>query len=248
MASICRLCGEEKKLIKAHIFPKWIFSIIKEETDYLVVLSDDGSRPKRSRIGAYDPNILCKSCDNSFSNFENYAKEFFTSQLSVSKSYKSGKKFVGVSTIDEFDYEKLTKFVASLLFKSSISSREGFEKISIGDKYLHQMKQILTNECFSKTDPLCFNMVRFRPTPDIPNVEKSFVSPSPFRDKGIKWIMLRILDWQVRVKLDKRKAPAILEPYLMKKGRPLDILVGDYKDTKEFKLAEELVMLGTSIK
>lgn len=75
---ICQLCGEERQLIKAHIFPKWIFEKIKRGEDRLLGLSSKGGFPKRSRQGLYDGGILCSSCDNSFSTSENYAKFFLS--------------------------------------------------------------------------------------------------------------------------------------------------------------------------
>lgn len=58
---ICKFCGQEKKLIKAHIIPKKFYLDYKNE-QYMGV--DALSRKfKIQQNGAYDKNILCSDCD-----------------------------------------------------------------------------------------------------------------------------------------------------------------------------------------
>lgn len=69
---ICQLCLKEKKLIKAHIFPDFLYKYIFEEKHKLQLLSFDKTvkenhkkiQGKTIYTGEYDEDILCKDCDN----------------------------------------------------------------------------------------------------------------------------------------------------------------------------------------
>ena len=66
---ICKWCNEDKKLIKAHIYPRYFY----EGFGYLIGKNE---RPVRCRQGIYDPGILCENCDrNVLGVFDQYAKD-----------------------------------------------------------------------------------------------------------------------------------------------------------------------------
>ena len=76
---LCQLCREEKKLIKAHIIPEFMYQDSYEDGKMLEFLgidlkdADEG-KVKYRRKGIYDNSILCKDCDNGILNvFDNYA-------------------------------------------------------------------------------------------------------------------------------------------------------------------------------
>ena len=61
LKNTCKFCGQEKKLIKAHIIPKNFYLDYKKE-QYMSVDSLSG-KFKIQQNGAYDKNILCSDCD-----------------------------------------------------------------------------------------------------------------------------------------------------------------------------------------
>ena len=76
---LCQLCREEKKLIKAHMIPEFMYQDSYEDGKMLEFLgidlkdADEG-KVKYRRKGIYDNSILCKDCDNGILNvFDNYA-------------------------------------------------------------------------------------------------------------------------------------------------------------------------------
>ncbi len=66
----CNLCGEHKKLIKAHIIPQFLFK------EHYLCCSPPFPYPIKSRIGTYDSNILYAKCDNDvIGKFDDFACE-----------------------------------------------------------------------------------------------------------------------------------------------------------------------------
>lgn len=64
----CLLCGKNKELCEAHVFPKWYFKALypndRIEGKSLVMISDSQNYTKRKRDGIKDNNILCNECDS----------------------------------------------------------------------------------------------------------------------------------------------------------------------------------------
>lgn len=63
---ICKGCGSDKKLIKAHIIPESFFAGLKTPGNHLLMVSDTLKYPKRAPLGPYDKEILCHDCEQVF--------------------------------------------------------------------------------------------------------------------------------------------------------------------------------------
>lgn len=88
---ICKFCGQEKKLIDAHIIPK-NFYLMRKKDRYLSINSKTCKYTIQQK-GGYDSNILCGDCDNHilgefdkegyrilFSDFSKYKYEYLHPQ------------------------------------------------------------------------------------------------------------------------------------------------------------------------
>ncbi len=60
--SVCKFCGQKKKLIGAHIIPKHFYLNYKNE-DYQL-LDPFNCKCNAQQSGAKDKTILCSDCDN----------------------------------------------------------------------------------------------------------------------------------------------------------------------------------------
>ncbi len=130
---ICKFCGEEKELIKAHIIPKGWYIGLKDKDRYLSVITGTG-KYTISQNGGYDSNILCRECDNHMlGEFDkegyrvlrdNFSKYNYLVTFPECKLYQ----------LDEvnFDYYKLRKFFISILWRASVSKREEWQGINLG--------------------------------------------------------------------------------------------------------------------
>jgi hypothetical protein len=131
----CRLCNLEKHLIKAHIFPDFLYKnlnlyvpdkkgqgrvhkAIKKENKFEY---NDKGLP----TGIYDSNILCLECDNYLNQeFENYSKRILFDEIF--------EQLVGQNDFKIFtqiDYTKFKLFILSIFWKASIS--EHFKGINL---------------------------------------------------------------------------------------------------------------------
>lgn len=145
MIGSCRLCGKEKRLIKkSHIIPDFMYRELYDKKHRIYTLIVDAAKrklvKKRFRFtGEYQGGLLCKKCDNKLlGSFESYGSKFL-----YGGNFKKGEDLVmkdfvtadGLSftEIQNASYEKLKLFLLSILWRCSISDREGFSEISLGE-------------------------------------------------------------------------------------------------------------------
>lgn len=140
---ICKLCGEEKPLIKAHIFPDWGFRFLKEE-NHLIML-DSNLKDRKLQSGFWDTNILCADCDGvTIGKLDTYAKRFFGQDFSllIQIFTESGRKSEKTYHIKDFDFDKLFLFLVSLLWRASVTELPSFKNTKLG-KYEEVAKQMI---------------------------------------------------------------------------------------------------------
>lgn len=138
---ICKFCGQEKKLIDAHIIPK-NFYLMRKKDRYLSINSKTCKYTIQQK-GGYDSNILCGDCDNHilgefdkegyrilFSDFSKYKYEYLQPQR--------------IYQLDNscYDYRKLRKFFISILWRASITKLEEWSNINL-DGYEKKAFEIL---------------------------------------------------------------------------------------------------------
>ncbi|MGD9637758.1 MAG: hypothetical protein AB7U85_01705 [Alphaproteobacteria bacterium] len=133
----CFLCGEDKKLIKAHIIPEKYFTKTKKLQK---IYSYDGDYPKKNRIGVYDNEILCSDCDGKLGKYDEYSYEvLFNLEKFICERDKNGIK------VKNIDSNKLKLFYLSIIWRAHISKRPEFKKIDLGEKYSKIIKNSLLN-------------------------------------------------------------------------------------------------------
>lgn len=166
MVGICKFCNQEKCLCKAHIIPKWAYRKLypnnKIEGEALIMLSIDDKTKKRSPQGAYDPNILCKECDNSFSKYEAYAEQTLTEENLITIKLSSGKYLYKLKSNPKPDY--LAYFFYGILYKLTITKIELYKHLIWPPDISEQLKQLLhKNPQISKEFP--FYITKYKDDP-----------------------------------------------------------------------------------
>lgn len=152
----CKLCQQERKLIKAHILPKFLYEKMKDEKNSFLSVAYDiknfkNHKVKKVQMEDYDPNILCSDCDNRIfgTNYENYAKIMFygakfpTEINPECTNYKNPNDGAEYSICKNFDYKKTKNFLLSLLWRASITNRSFFEDVDLGNKHNERLRKIL---------------------------------------------------------------------------------------------------------
>ena len=153
----CRLCLKEKKLIKAHIIPEFMYSGMKAEDDKNIFfevtydLDTNKSKPKKVQTGEFDKNILCSDCDNRIlgSNYERYAQKSMYGKginpeiAPICKNYKNPNDGAEYSICTNIDYGKMKLFLLSILWRASITDRKLFKEVSLGKKHEEIIRKML---------------------------------------------------------------------------------------------------------
>lgn len=142
---VCKFCGEEKELIKAHIIPKCFYKNYKKQ-GYKALYSDDGTWQQKQN-GAYDNNILCSKCDNEIlSSFEQEGKRVLLAGYKQCNTHKNSNSGTIYSLLKEdYNYDLLRKFFISIIWRASVSSEKEFKDINLGP-YENKALEILRNE------------------------------------------------------------------------------------------------------
>jgi len=144
--SVCKFCGQEKKLIGAHIVPRCFYLGLKENDKYLSINSRTGEYTIQQK-GSLDKNILCAKCDNNILGA--FDKEGFDVLLGDFNKYKyiylppHFKIYQLENT--EYNYYKLRNFFISILWRASVSDLEEWSNINLGG-YEKKALEILKGE------------------------------------------------------------------------------------------------------
>ena len=148
---ICKLCSEEKQLLKkSHIIPEFMYKgLYTDDHRIITVSSDNLTKPRFKNTGEYEGNILCKECDNIIiGGYENYAHTLLYGGKNLKEDqYPFVQNMVTTGGINllystNIDYAKFKLFLLSFLWKSSISSRPFFNLVNLG-KHEEPIRQML---------------------------------------------------------------------------------------------------------
>lgn len=129
---ICKFCGEEKKLIDAHIIPKNFY--LERKKDKYLCINSKTCKYTIQQKGGYDSNILCGDCDNHIiGEFDKEGYKILFGDFSKYKYMQLHPRY-RIYQLDntEFDYGKLRKFFISILWRASISKLEEWSNINLG--------------------------------------------------------------------------------------------------------------------
>ena len=160
MIGICKYCGNEKKLCKAHIIPKEFYKNYRTEK-YRAVKSIDLTWTQ-CQNGVWDDSILCAECDSLIGKYDNEAYRVLKNNLIKHKSGDG--KSVYIYKKDEFNYEYLRKFFISLIWRASISSKDICKCVKL-NKYKNIALKLLKNKI--SDDNLYFKTVVVREVDNI---------------------------------------------------------------------------------
>lgn len=111
---ICKFCGYEKELIRAHIIPESLYPADEKGNRRHIVLDVNGELPKSQlQNGYYDPKLVCRECEDLFSAGDDYAKELLVDRCS--EKVKKTDADTAYFEYADVDYKSLKLFFISLL-------------------------------------------------------------------------------------------------------------------------------------
>jgi hypothetical protein len=147
----CKFCNHDKPLVDAHLVPRCLYTLDGKLPLKIVGLFGE-TRPKRSNIGLYDPNILCAECDGRIGLWDQHACETLSKDsrkmaiavVDDGKAVDPNGKILAYK-IENADAEKISKFALSVLWRCHHSTREEASTVNLGP-HADRMHDILVSD------------------------------------------------------------------------------------------------------
>jgi hypothetical protein len=231
---ICQLCGQKKKLIKAHIIPEGFFRPLRSGRKAPELHTNSkGVYPQRVPIGIYDKEILCADCDGKFSLWENHAHKVliqnFTEDLAI---YWNGQRIC--YNIIDFDYKLFKLFFLSLLWRASISNHIFYHRISVGPFEQKLKDMILANDP-GPPQTFAVTLAKFSD----PNITV-IMDPHLEKFSGINYCRFYLTGFVAYIKVDDRPVPDFMRDFYLRPDTPLPIILRDFHRSKDGALMKDI--------
>jgi hypothetical protein len=239
----CRLCENETgKLAKAHIFPKGFFNLLstKRRVD---TISSVGSRGRRLQNAIYDPAILCQDCEHDIMQpLDDYSIRLIRDRESAVKVDSPHQASMGLWFFEQADKRKLCAFIASVLWRCSVSTQLELRDLSIGAFEDRVRRDLLSNGDFLYIDMVLFYLTDPLHGAFLVPYEKTLNPFDKTRDpEPVEGWVMQFPNISLTVSVDNRLHPhrsfRSLSPELT--GRPTPTLISTslHTETDSYKLA-----------
>ena len=229
----CRLCGQQRVLVRAHVIPEAFFRRLRLGGEIpLLVSGFPNVYNQRAPIGVYDKTILCDGCERKFERVDDYAarallnhfEEWFAPLVHAGRA-------VGYSS-SVVDQELLLRFLVATLWRASVSSRPFFHRVDLGQLEREARAVIERPE---ERIPSTFAAVLSRwPPPEESGVfAHGLMDPIPLRYDGARAYRLYLGDFIAEIKADRRPFPDGLQELALGTSDELRVVVRDFVGSKD---------------
>lgn len=228
---ICRFCGEEKKLIKAHIIPEVFFRKIRDKKGLLYFTS--AGRQRASPKGPYDRHILCENCERLFSKCDDYAQNFLLSEFTKEQYQLGSSPFVHET---QYEYDLLKLFFIALLWRASVSQHKFYQKVKI-DSYEPIAKQFIIEQSPGSKNDFAVFLVKF----DHP---AAIVCRDPYLskfDNGTDCCVFQFGGYVAYIKVDSREILEMFNQYVLAPKEPLRMIYSSFVESAEGRMTKKLI-------
>lgn len=224
--AICKLCRQDRPLIKAHVIPRAFYPPRSSIGDTIIVPGFEGGYPRRTPIGVYDEDILCKECDASLGKLDQHVAETVLRGKHVRHALGTAREYV------DADPELVLRFAGSVAWRAAVSTHDMFNTMRLGP-YVDKLHSWLSGDL--ERSPIDCWLAEFE-TDDVP-----FLNPHQTRFSGVRVAVIYAGRLVFYVKLDKRKVPPEFEKLRLVAGRPVYSVVRNFRDGKEAPLMRRMI-------
>jgi len=137
----CKLCHNDRKLVKSHIIPDWAYKRIYDSNHRILSVASNTIVPIRfPRTGEWD-RFVCSECEEFFKYLDDYGRAIVFSRPGESTYGISTQRADYGANVLNVDYARMKLFQISILWRAGISDRPFFEEIVLGahEPILRQM-------------------------------------------------------------------------------------------------------------
>ena len=232
----CKLCGDDKRLIKAHIIPEGFFRRQRQGKESLELITNKaGEYNKKTPIGVYDQTIVCKDCENIWGEWDDYAQKLLAEEpLNGQARYHGGQKIAYM--VKDFDYTKLKLFFISILWRASVSSHQFFSRISLGS-FEKIARDFIANNNPGKSEDFSVTLSKFCH----PLGKQCIMDPYQYKNSGVNYYRFYLAGYIADIKVDDKPTPIPLSQIIISEDKPLYILCRDFRKSKELNLMKQLI-------
>lgn len=238
----CKLCGETRRLVRAHIIPESFFrdAQIGEEALHLI----GGPNPRyarRSPIGVYDKNLVCAFCERLFGPWDTYAADLLINRRNAAfKPLLIDGRMVPAQVADPYDYEKLRMFVLSLLWRAGASSQPFFRRITLPVR-IERLRDLIRNGDLGRQSE--FRTVFARWELDAKWPESGLIAdPYEYRsNQGPRMLRAYLGVFTVDVQVDDMPPVPAHEHVCMARDRPLYSLLRPLRGSRDLYGLEPVI-------
>ena len=226
----CKMCGQEKRLIGAHIIPRSFYGHLKGNGQIPRIVTDAaGEYPKRSPAGVYDQEILCEICEQIFSPWDDYGYRFLFQELNDDRYIKNGSERVAYS-FGKCDYQKLKLFFLSVLWRASVSKNKMFENVRLGP-YEEKLRKMLAENDPGDNSEFAVALSKF----DAPANETGILNPDKTRFDGVIHYRLYMGGYMAVIKVSSQRASETFERLYISEGSDVFCIIREFEESGEFR-------------
>jgi len=237
---ICKLCGEDRPLIRAHIIPESFFRKLRDdEPTLLIVTNNPGAFPKRAPIGVYDQELLCAACEATFGQFDSYGAEVLLNRRDELFKPVAQNKEVLAFSADGIDQELLSMFFVSVLWRAAATSQMFFANIKLGP-FQDTAKHVLRGSAPEDKHIFATVLSRWTVSKKQQNLTTSIMNPSAESYDGINAYRLYFGEHVAYIKVDKRPYPEPLKSLQIGAQKTLFVTTRNFDESKELKVMKRV--------
>lgn len=180
----CKLCLQDKPLLKkSHITSNFLYKELRDENNSFRRVDLQKVTGKKIQTGFFEPNILCKDCDNvRLGDLEGYAsKILYGGAKGMNLRHERTPDGAEWMLCDGVDYKKFKLFLLSLIWRFSISKDEFYRFVNLGEHEEIIRQMILKYDAGSVLDYPC-TIMAYKHHKDLPS--QIISQPTQHRGSG----------------------------------------------------------------
>jgi len=234
--SLCKLCQEDRPLIRSHILPDAFNRDLRGDasTPPLLISNNPNKHPRRLPGGHYDEDLVCLECEERFGPADEYAARFFLDEFR-----NDGETFAVESTGEvlafqypDIDYRLLKMFAISLLWRASVTSIQFFERVTTGP-HEERLRQIILGDDPGAADEFSTFITRWVSRPGHEAMAQTQLSPYRAKLDGINEVKFLFAGATMHVKVDQRPYREPFPALIIRPGSPLIVMARELEGSKD---------------
>ena len=229
---ICKGCGEDKRLIKAHVIPESFFRGLKDgDKAPRIHSTEDGVHPKKSPIGIYDKNILCFDCEQVFKQVDDYGFKVLIRDEDALEALEHDGKTVGYRA-NNIDYKMLKSFFLSILWRASVSQHYFYSGVNLGALET-KLKNLVWENDSGDIHDYSFVLAKFEGD----GAGRTIMDPHQERWFNVRYYRFYLYGYILYVKADSQKTPSKWEKFISQSNDDLIVVLrGAMEESKEYSI------------